>query len=142
MLTSDLVDAPCYCKLARRTAGALTAVYERELEPFGLTLPQFSLLRTAGRHAPIGVSDLAGKLHLDRTTLARNLKLLEKMALITFAANREDQREKWVVVTVKGKARLAEATVAWNAAQGKVTRALGKQNLAALVKLAEAAAAL
>jgi DNA-binding MarR family transcriptional regulator len=145
IVTSDadqVVDEACYCKLARRVSSSLTSIYERELAPFGITLPQFSLLRIAGRHGPLGVSELAEKLHVDRTTLARNLKLLDKSGLITFAPNRDDQREKWVVVTVSGRKRFAEASVAWAEAQRRVKRGLGKQKLAALAELADALTAL
>jgi DNA-binding MarR family transcriptional regulator len=134
--------AACYCRLARRTSSALTALYERELLPHGLTLPQFSLLRVAERHAPLGVSELADRLHIDRTTLARNLKPLEKDGLVRFAPSERDAREKWVVVTAGGKRRLARASVSWKTVQEDLEKRLGTARLAALADLAEAVAAL
>jgi DNA-binding MarR family transcriptional regulator len=123
---------PCYCMQARRASRALTELYERELAPFELTLPQFSLLRSCQRLGPIGISDFATRLKLDRTTLGRNLKLLEKAGLVALDENSEDQRERLVSLTREGARRVEQAVGAWSAAQEKVKHGLGKPSLAAL----------
>jgi DNA-binding MarR family transcriptional regulator len=123
---------PCFCALARRASRGLTELYERELEPYGITLPQFSLLRATGALGPIGISDLAARLKLDRTTLGRNLKLLEKMGLVAMDGNSEDQRERLVRLTPKGSRLSEKSLAAWQAAQAKVKRGLSKEKLAAL----------
>lgn len=135
---------PCYCMQARRASRALTEIYERELAPFGITLPQFSLLRSCQRLGPIGISDFATRLKLDRTTLGRNLKLLEKAGLVALDENNADQRERLVSLTREGARRVEQALGAWSAAQEKVKHGLGKPSLAALnllVKEIEALAA-
>lgn len=126
---------PCFCALARRASRTLTDLYERELEPYGITLPQFSLLRAAGALGPIGISELAARLKLDRTTLGRNLKLLEKMGLVLLAGNSEDQRERLVSLTAKGARVSTQALAAWQAAQAKVRRGLSKEKLLALQEI-------
>jgi DNA-binding MarR family transcriptional regulator len=126
---------PCYCMQARRASRKLTELYDRELEPLGLTLPQFSLLRSCKRLGPIGISEFASRLKLDRTTLGRNLKLLEKAGLVALDENSEDQRERLVSLTREGSKRLEQALSAWDAAQEKVKRGLGKPSLAALNQL-------
>jgi DNA-binding MarR family transcriptional regulator len=128
---------PCFCALARRAARGLTELYERELAPYGITLPQFSLLRATGALGPIGISDLAARLKLDRTTLGRNLKLLEKMSLVAMDGNSEDQRERLVRLTTKGARTSAQALAAWQAAQAKVRRGLSKEKLRALQEIVE-----
>jgi len=126
---------PCFCALARRASRVLTDLYERELDPFGITLPQFSLLRAVGALGPIGISELAARIRLDRTTLGRNLKLLEKAGLVAVGGNSEDQRERLVSLTPKGRRLSDQALAAWQAAQGKVKRGLSKQKLEALQEL-------
>jgi len=123
---------PCFCALARRASRVLTDLYERELDPYGITLPQFSLLRSAGALGPIGISEFAARLKLDRTTLGRNLKLLEKMGLVLLAGNSEDQRERLVSLTPKGSRLSEQALGAWQAAQAKVKRGLSREKLDAL----------
>ena len=128
---------PCYCALARRASRTLTDVYERELAPHGITLPQFSLLRAAGAVGPIGISEFAARLKLDRTTLGRNLKLLEKDGLVEFQDNEEDQRERLVALTPKGAKLGTAALAAWSAAQAKVKRGISRQKLEALQQIVE-----
>jgi DNA-binding MarR family transcriptional regulator len=123
---------PCYCMQARRASRKLTELYERELAPYELTLPQFSLLRSCQRLGPIGISEFADRLKLDRTTLGRNLKLLEKAGLVALDENSADQRERLVSLTRAGAKRLEQAVGAWTTAQEKVKRGLGKPSLAAL----------
>jgi DNA-binding MarR family transcriptional regulator len=123
---------PCFCALARRASRVLTELYERELDPYGITLPQFSLLRSAGALGPIGISEFAARLKLDRTTLGRNLKLMEKMGLVALDGNSEDQRERLVSLTAKGSRLSDQALGAWQAAQAKVKRGLSREKLDAL----------
>jgi DNA-binding MarR family transcriptional regulator len=126
---------PCFCMQARRASRMLTELYERELAPFELTLPQYSLLTSCKRLGPIGISEFAAKLKLDRTTLGRNLKLLEKAGLVAMDGNSEDQRERLVSLTRSGAKRLEQAVGAWNAAQAKVKQGLSKPSIAALGQL-------
>src|SRR5690242_7012956 len=89
---------PCYCGLVRRASRSLTELYELELAPHGLTLPQYQLLRSASAHGPVAVNELAEKMGIDRTTLARNTKLLIGAGLINLVSNPDDQRERLVLV--------------------------------------------
>ena len=57
---------PCFCMQARRASRMLTELYERELAPYELTLPQFSLLSSCRKLGPIGISEFAARLGLDR----------------------------------------------------------------------------
>jgi len=123
---------PCFCALARRASRVLTDLYERELEPYGITLPQFSLLRATGFLGPIGITELAARIKLDRTTLGRNLKLLEKMGLVALDGNSEDQRERLVSLTAKGTRLSDQSAAAWHSAQAKVKRNLSRDKLEAL----------
>jgi DNA-binding MarR family transcriptional regulator len=128
-------DEPCYCGLTRRASRSLTELYERELAPYGITLPQFSLMRAAANAGPLGITELAVQLNLDRTTLGRNLKLLEAQGLVVFVANEEDQRERLVTLTRSGAKVSKEALAAWQAAQALIRRNIGKQKLIALEQL-------
>lgn len=126
---------PCYCGLTRRASRSLTEIYERELAPYGITQPQFSLLRAASNSGPMGITELAVQLNLDRTTLGRNLKLLEAQGLVVFVVNKSDQRERLVTLTRSGAKVSKEALAAWQAAQALIRRNIGKQKLAVLEQL-------
>ncbi len=51
----------------------MTAVYDHALAAVGLRVTQFSLLGHLRGLAGLAMTDLAGRLDMDRTTLTRNL---------------------------------------------------------------------
>ena len=44
-----MLDSHCICTLARRSARSLTEIYDHALEPSGLKVTQYSLLRAIER---------------------------------------------------------------------------------------------
>jgi DNA-binding MarR family transcriptional regulator len=116
--------ATCYCVILRRAARRTTAIYDEALEPVGINIAQFSLLRRIRRADGISLTELAKQADLDRSTIGRNTKLLAKMELIGTKPG-EDQREARLVLTSKGKALLDEATPLWQRAQDDIEGRLG-----------------
>ncbi len=127
-------SSPCYCVTVRRAAQTVTQLYDTVLAPSGLKVTQFSLLRAVARHGPASISTLAAAVYLDRTTLGRNLHVLERAGLVSFASG-ADLRERMVQLTDKGEAALAAAAPLWEQAQAMVREALGKEQLEALTTL-------
>ena len=85
MMTREVSgDSPINCSAARllRAARVLTRHYDEALRPAGITITQFGLLNVIKRAEPESISDIAGILDIDRTTLSRNLKPLEKANLV------------------------------------------------------------
>src|SRR5687767_11742713 len=68
----------CYCLAARRAARAITRVYEERLRPYGLRATQFSILAALALKGSSPVGELADLLGLERTTLTRSARLLER----------------------------------------------------------------
>ena len=62
---------------------------------------------------------LATELVLDRTTLARNLRALERDGLVASEANPMDRRVRRLKVTEAGVAIVQRAMPAWRAAQAE-----------------------
>lgn len=116
--------APCYCVILRRAARRTTAIYDEALEPVGINIAQFSLLRRIRRADGISLTELAKQADLDRSTIGRNTKLLAKMGLIDTRPG-EDQREARLVLTSEGKDLLDKATPLWQRAQDDIERLLG-----------------
>ncbi|MDR2744532.1 MAG: MarR family winged helix-turn-helix transcriptional regulator [Desulfovibrio sp.] len=119
MKFSDAAETACYCTTFRKAARELTALYDAALEPAGLRVTQYSLLKNLQRLGPVSILRLCDALRLDRTTLVRNLKLLEKRGLThsdTFPAS----KAHIVVLTEKGERLLSEAAPLWLKAQTEV----------------------
>jgi DNA-binding MarR family transcriptional regulator len=70
------------------------------------------------------ISKLAKEKNLDRTTLGRNLAILERDGLIEFVPS-GDQRERNVTLTTRGKQALNSAMSFWEHAQEQVRSILG-----------------
>lgn len=88
------------------------------------------------------MTDLADQLIMDRTTLTRELRLLEKQGLVGIAVG-QDRRARTVSLTSQGQAVLARALPLWSAAQSRVEERLGakhwQQILGCLNDVAQAA---
>jgi len=126
--------SPCACTNLRRAARAITQFYDRSLEPAGLKVTQFSLLRSVLRAGPTSISALAEEVRLDRTTLGRNLAVLEREGLVSLSPGK-DQRERTVTLTRSGKRALDSAIPLWEQAQHKVMKALGRGGVDDLTSL-------
>lgn len=117
-------EVACLCANARRAALALTARYDAALAPHALKVTQFSLLHAVKRHGAPNLTALARATGLDRSTLGRNLRLLEREGLVD-AAPGGDQRDRRVTLSETGRARLRDATGAWRLLQEALARELG-----------------
>jgi DNA-binding MarR family transcriptional regulator len=114
----------CACAAVRHAARLVTQLYEEELRAH-LAMPQFALLSVI-RHRP-GCSQavLARALDFDKTTLSRNLKLMEKNGWITHALS-SDQRVRGYRITPAGVGLLLAAKPGWDRAQSRFRSAMSK----------------
>ncbi len=84
----------CVCFNIRKSARAITQLYEDALRPTGLRATQFTLLVATRVMGTATISGLAKGLVMDRTTLTRNMKPLEKHGFIRITPGKEDRRER------------------------------------------------
>jgi DNA-binding MarR family transcriptional regulator len=110
------------CSTVRKTARALTDLYDRILAPSGLLSTQYSVLRKVEARA-LSITELAEALDLDRTTLGRNLRVMEREHLVKLSTG-ADQRQRVVSLTPRGKAAFKAAVPLWRRAQDAVNREL------------------
>lgn len=124
----------CYCALLRKATRRVTSLYDDALQPLGINLAQFSLLRHIERGEPISMTELGRKIELERSTVSRNVKVLEGMGLV-LAGTGTDQREAVVALTEKGRQILADGDPFWQDAQDKIEARLGTDAAATLKEL-------
>ncbi len=70
-------------------------------------------------------SDLANALNIERSTMSRNLSLMEKRGLIEATATSPTGRSTRFGITKHGREALAGATRAWRQTQNALTSKLG-----------------
>ena len=134
--------AACACRNVRMAARAVTQFYDEALRPTGLRATQFGILGATMAMGPLTVTKLAERTVTDRTTLTRNLRLLQKRGLIRIQRG-NDGREREVSLTERGRDALAKGYPFWQKAQAHVVKGLGEERwkslrdgLAAVVSVA------
>jgi DNA-binding MarR family transcriptional regulator len=85
---------------------------------------------------PQPLGELARVLGAERTTLTRNLALIERRELIETRPGDDDARERIVAITPAGDRTLRKALPAWRTAQGELTAAIGAPLAGSLRRLA------
>lgn len=109
----------CKCSALRRASRAVTQHYEAAFRGTGLRATQFTVLAALAQTGPLPLSALAAMLGLERTSLTRNLRPLEKKGLVASAAN-EDHRVRLIEITPAGERTALAALSAWQLAQATV----------------------
>ncbi len=143
---ASCMTADCLCFRARRTARAITRLYDDALRPLGLQATQLTLLNAIAmgmaRIGPTGAPMrlLADQLAMDLTTMSRNLRPLEKAGLIVVDRQEGDRRVRMVRLAPAGEVRLVEALPRWREAHAKVVTALGEEGAIRLREGFDAAA--
>ena len=124
----------CVCFNIRKSARVITQLYEEALQPTGLRATQFTVLVATRVMGTATINSLAHSLVMDRTTLTRNLKPLEKQGFIRILLGKEDRREREVTLTRAGQDILLEALPLWKAVQKTVIESLGANRVSRLMK--------
>jgi len=129
------MKSPCYCSTLRAAARKATALYDAALAPAGVNVAQYGLLRRIERRGSVSLTELGRLAELDRSTVGRNARVLERLGLVRLAAAR-DQREAAVSLTEKGAETLRLARPMWEDAQLRIEAALGAAGAETLRALA------
>ncbi len=116
----------CYCANLRAAARKVTSYYDDALAPFGINIAQYSLLRKIEQLGSVSLTELGRLAELDRSTIGRNVRVLEKDGLVE-SARGADQREALVRLTKHGAGLLKRTAPAWNKCQRSLEERLGGQ---------------
>ena len=124
-MSYESINAQDCCFNLRKVTRAVTQFYDRHLESADIRATQFTLLLTLTSSAGKTLTKMAEGLVMDRTTLTRNLKPLEKTGLIT-TQKLPDKRTKGYVLTEKGRMAIEKGVPLWKKAQQHVVGQLGE----------------
>jgi DNA-binding MarR family transcriptional regulator len=117
------IGGRCFAYQARKTANAVLRAYNEWMKPVDLEMAQFSTLCAIldGRAGSIG--ELAELLGVERSTLVRNLKVLEKKGLIRVAGR--SRRRLTHELTSSGVETMRRALPLWQQAQAAMESVIG-----------------
>lgn len=131
-------DTLCNCLALRQASRYITNVYDQALSEAGLRVTQFSILYKLSALGAMTVSGMAAELVMDRTTLTRNLKPLERDALVATGSSETDRRERVITLTPAGKAKIKAVLPLWRKAQKTFEGRFGNARADALRTLLQA----
>jgi len=117
----------CVLYNARKAARAVSRHYDRLARQVGMTGGQFSVLVAIRQGREETTGELATYLSMERTTLVRNIALLERKGLV-FSGPLRDGRSKTYLLTDRGEHLIEEALPLWRKAQGNVREMLGTED--------------
>ena len=124
----------CTCFYMRRASRAVTHLYDDIAKPTGLRATQLSILGVLYVLGSKPISQLAEMIVMDRTTMTRDLKPLERRGLVEIKSG-EDRRVRVVSLTEKGREVLAKFYPLWKRAQSHFVDGLGQDDWGELLTL-------
>jgi DNA-binding MarR family transcriptional regulator len=122
----------CNCFAARQAARRITRLYERHLSEADLTSAQFSILVLLDERKQAAMTELAKWLGMDRTTLLRALKPLQREHLVETRPGAADARQLALSLSAAGQRKLREAARLWRHAQTEFEAQVGSEHAARL----------
>jgi len=122
----------CACDQLRRVTRGVTQVYDDGVVASGLRVTQLPIFVGLASEGDLRLSVLADRLALDRTTLTRNLKVLEDRGLIRTYEHAGDARVRMVSMTLEGSRMLSAALERWAKVQALVEERFGRERLESL----------
>ncbi len=127
----SLPNLPCLCATFRRTARALSQLYDDAVRPLGLRTTQFTILQALSLTGEVAQGRLGEILALDSTTLTRTLAIMKRRKWVAMRQGR-DGRERLISLSAAGREQFDLASPAWQAVQDRLRSQLGEERWSAL----------
>jgi DNA-binding MarR family transcriptional regulator len=129
----------CACDTLRRAARSATQLYDLVLQPTGLKVTQFIVLRSIDEAGELEQWRFAREHVVAVETLSRRLAVLRRKGLVVCRTG-TNHGERIYALTEEGKKALQEAIPYWERAQKRFARTLGKGEFLLLLQACENAA--
>ena len=133
-LNKDAVaeGSECMAYNLKKATRAVQNLFDSAYKSIGLEGTQYTVLANIFVSEPITLSKLAESMSVDRTTLGRNLKPLEKRGFIDIKPG-DDRRAKLISITDYGKQILSQALPVWKETHEQIRDLLGIEKWSSIV---------
>ena len=115
----------CNCFAIRKAARHVTQAFDATLAPSGIRVTQFMILMALDRESGLSVNELAETMVMNRTTMGKNLRPLERDGLLEIRISKIDRRSRDILLTRKGRSLLERAYPLWRNAHDSFQNAHG-----------------
>jgi DNA-binding MarR family transcriptional regulator len=133
------VTENCVCFNLRWVTRVMTQFFDAELRRHGIRPTQVPILFALNAKHGWSMAELSDWLGMERTTLVRNLRPLQRDGLVTAAGGGRGRLVE-LAITAKGRKQIEKLTPAWKSAQGAVVKTLGEKRWSAILSDLETAA--
>lgn len=127
----------CAAFNTRKASRTLTRLYAEAFAPVGLEPTQFMLLGACSRQPIVTIGDLAVRLSMDPSALARNIAVLQRRRLLSVRPGK-DRRVRNVSITAHGRKTLDRALPYWRDVQARLVRQFGDDQFPAAIETVKA----
>jgi len=128
------VAAECIAYRVRLLNRVITNIYDRALQPLGIKINQANILTMLSLSDNASSTDIARVLSMEKSTVSRAVDRMRKNGWISVAGH-GDGPSQVVSVTPQGRKLMAAAHTQWKKAQKQAAELLGKEGVAAVLKL-------
>jgi len=122
----------CVCFNIRRVSRLITQFFDSEARRNSIRPTQAPILRALQAKSEWSMAELSEWLGMERTTLLRNLRPLQRDGLVRVKGGGRGSHVK-LEISEKGRKVLAKMLPAWRAAQDKVVATLGKERWSTII---------
>jgi DNA-binding MarR family transcriptional regulator len=129
----------CTCFNLRRVTRVITQCFDAELRQYGIRVTQTPILGALQAKSGWSMAELSDWLGMERTTLVRNLRPLQREGLVEISGGGRGGHVE-LAITAKGRAALSEMLPGWRSAQQRVVATLGPKRWSAILGDLEQAA--
>src|SRR5260370_32318979 len=120
----------CNCFATRQAARHVPRLYERHLAGAEVTSAQFGILVLLDEQRGMTMNELAAALVMDRTTLLRALKPLQRDGLANSKRSESEARQLILMLSAAGQRKVKEVTRLWQKAQTEFESQVGSARAA------------
>lgn len=129
----------CVCFNLRWVTRAVTQFYDAEIRRHGVRPTQGTILLALNSRESWSMAELSDWLGVERTTLVRNLRPLQRDGLVQAVGGGRGNRVE-LAITAKGRKQIEKLTPAWKSAQSAAVKTLGEARWSAILSDLESAA--
>jgi DNA-binding MarR family transcriptional regulator len=133
------VTENCVCFNLRWVTRAMTQFFDAEMRRHGIRPTQGTILLALNAKESWTMADLSDWLGMERTTLVRNLRPLQRDGFVQADGGGRGSRVE-LSITATGRKKIEESMPAWRAAQDAVVKTLGEKRWSAILSDLETAA--
>ena len=117
----------CLGRRARVLDRCVSGIYNHALAPHGLKMTQMTLLVAIDLSSPVVAADLGRRLHIEKSTLSRNLRRIEEQGWVT--------QRGGLRLTAAGRKQIEAAGPDWAKAQAEAETMLGASGAQSLQRM-------